>query len=249
MRLQGKRAIITGAASGIGRAVAIRFAAEGAALVIGDLNETGLEETRKQIAAGGGTVTARTLDVSNGSDVEAFVAAAHETLGGIDTLVNCAAISNIADTDILSLPEEVFDRTLAINLKGTYYTCKTVLPRMVDGGGGSIINFTSGARRGGGSTAYPCSKGAVSSLTRSIAFQFADKNIRCNEVSPGTTETPMLAISREKLGTGLVTRRKGSIPRFAEPEEIANVALFLASDEASFVSASTYTADGGNSGY
>jgi NAD(P)-dependent dehydrogenase (short-subunit alcohol dehydrogenase family) len=121
--------------------------------------------------------------------------------------------------------------------------------RAVKAGGGSIVSFTSGARRGGGSTAYPCSKGAVSSLTRSIAHEFAERNIRCNEVSPGTTDTPMLAISKEKLGPALVTRKKGSIQRWGTADEIASVALFLASDESSFVSASTYTADGGNSGY
>jgi NAD(P)-dependent dehydrogenase (short-subunit alcohol dehydrogenase family) len=249
LRLEGKKIIVTGAASGIGRAVAERFAAEGACVAAGDINEAGLRETVAAMQQSRGCCIGMALDVSSSASVKAFVDETLKQFGQIDVLVNCAAISDISDTDILTLPEEVFDRTLAVNLKGTYYMCKTVLPEMLKSGAGSIVNFTSGARRGGGSTAYPVSKGGISTLTRSIAHQFAERGIRCNEVSPGTTDTPMLAVSKEKLGSALVTRRKGSIQRWGEADEIASVALFLASDESSFVSASTYTADGGNSGY
>lgn len=251
MRLKGKKAIITGAGSGIGRATAVLFAREGAAVAVVDVNKPGADETVALIEKGqdkDGDAFALDVDVSVESQVEAMIGEAVRRLGGLNVLVNCAALSNEQDTDLLSIPIEVFDRTLAINLRGSFLTCRYAIPELLKAGGGSIVNFTSGARRGGGSTAYPCSKGGVSSLTRSIAHQFAEKNIRANEVSPGTTETPMLQISRKKLGSQ-VTRRKGSIQRYAEPEEIANVALFLASDESSFVSASTYTADGGNSGY
>ncbi len=248
MRLEGKVAIITGAGSGIGREAARIFAREGASVVVADLNERAGVAAVSDIEAAGGQARYVRVDVSKAAEVEAMVRTTEERFGRLDVIMNNAGIFPDADGSVVDTPEEVWDLVIAVNLKGVFLGCKYAIPAMLRAGGGSIINVASFVALMGAAVpqiAYTASKGGVLSMTREIAVEFARRNIRANALCPGPVDTPLLAsilsdpVKRQ--------RRLVHIPpgRFARAEEIANAALFLASDESSFVNGAAFTVDGG----
>jgi NAD(P)-dependent dehydrogenase (short-subunit alcohol dehydrogenase family) len=247
MRLRDKVCVITGGASGIGLASARRFAAEGAHVVIGDVSP----ETGKRAAdeVGGLFVP---VDVTSESQVRELFAAAVEEYGGLDVAFNNAGISPPEDDSILTTSLEAWRRVQEVNLTSVYLCCRAALPLMQARGGGSIINTASFVAVMGAATSqisYTASKGGVLALSRELGVQFAREGIRVNALCPGPVDTPLLrelfAADPERAARRLVHVPMG---RFAEAAEIANAALFLASDESSFVTASTFLVDGGISG-
>jgi NAD(P)-dependent dehydrogenase (short-subunit alcohol dehydrogenase family) len=248
MRLANKVALITGAASGIGRESALLFAAEGAKVVAVDVNDAGGEAAVKEIAAAGGRATYVHADVSRAGDAERMVRVAEETFGKLDVLFNNAGIMDGRDDDAVTTDEEVWDRTLAINAKGVFLGCKYGIPALRRAGGGSIINTASIVALMGAATpqlAYTASKGAVLALTRELAIVHAKEKIRVNALCPGPLLTDLLVKFLDSEETK--RRRLVHIPmgRFGEMKEIARAALFLASDESSYVNAATFVVDGG----
>jgi NAD(P)-dependent dehydrogenase (short-subunit alcohol dehydrogenase family) len=249
-RLAGKVAIVTGAGSGIGRAVTQRFVAEGARVVGVDVNGAGMEETVAQLNGAGTGVRRVVADISKHEECRRVVQEAVSAFGGLNILANMHGISDFSDTNILAVTEEVFQRTWEVNVKALFLLAKEALPELEKAGAGSIVNMSSGAALGGsGGTAYTASKGGVNALTRAIAYQFAAKNIRCNCVCPGPIDTPMMHRSFEKLGMTNLPIAPGRVPRIGRPEEVAALVAFLASDESAFITAATYTIDGGSSGH
>ena len=248
MRLDGKVAAITGAAGGVGRATSLRFAAEGANIVAADVDDAGNAETVDLIVAAGGRATAVHVDVTNSDDLATMVGAAEEDFGQLDILFNNAGVMLSSDHDAVSTDESTIDATLAINVKGVLLGCKHGIPALRRAGGGSIINTASFVASVGAATpqvAYTASKGAVLSLTRELAVLHAREGIRVNAVSPGPLHTKLLMKfldTDEKRQRRLVHIPMG---RFGKPSEIANAALFLASDEASFVTGTNLQVDGG----
>ena len=259
MRLEDKAALVTGGASGIGRASALVFAREGASVVVSDVNLAGSEETVQEIKAGGGNAIAIAGDVSDTSDAKRMVESTVEAYGSIDVVLNSAGV--ISDTAILgdAVPEDRFERTAAlydrvleVNLRGTYLICWLAIQQMRENGGGSIINISSingvvGAPIGLGSgfDPYVPSKGGVVQLTKNLAIQYGRDNIRVNCICPGHVRTNLI---RSITDNPQITERleeRYPLGRFAEPEEIANAALFLASDESSFVTGAPMLVDGG----
>ncbi len=248
MRLANKVALITGAGSGIGRESALLFAKEGAAIAVVDLNEAAGQETVALVAAAGGRAVFIRADVSKAADVEQMIAATESAFGGLHVLFNNAGIFHPDDGSVLDTDEAIWDLTININLKGVFLGCKYGIPALLRSGGGSIINTASFVAVVGAATAqiaYTASKGGVLSLTREIAVEFARQNIRVNALCPGPVETPLL----EELLADPARRQRRlvHIPpgRFAKAQEIAQAALFLATDEASFVNGSTFLVDGG----
>jgi NAD(P)-dependent dehydrogenase (short-subunit alcohol dehydrogenase family) len=243
MRLKDKVALITGAGSGIGQASARLFAREGAKVVCVDLKGETAEATAREI--GGAAFAA---DISKAKDAEAMVAFAEKTYGRLDVAFNNAGVFHPDDDSVTNTSEEIWDFVININLKGVFLGCKYEIPALLRAGGGAIVNTASFVAILGAATpqiAYTASKGGVLSMTREIAVEFARKNIRCNALCPGPVETPLLA---ELLSDpARRQRRLVHIPpgRFARAEEMANAALFLASDEASYVNGSTFLVDGG----
>ena len=243
MRLEGKVAIISGGARGMGAAEARMFSREGARVVIGDLlEEEGLKVVAEIGEAGGEALFVR-LDVTDESSWQSAVEAAVERFGKVDILVNNAAI--LRTQGLLETTEEIWDEVMDVNTKGTFLGTKSVIPEMRKAGGGSIINISSGAGITGSlrNTAYHASKGAVRIFTKSAAIQYAGENIRVNSVHPGPVDTDMLAFSSAAPGA----RRPEDVPlgRYGRPEEVAYGVLYLASDESSFVTGSEVVIDGG----
>lgn len=243
MRLEGKVAIISGGARGMGAAEAHIFAREGAKVVIGDLLEEEGVKVVTDIGEAGGEALFVRLDVTDEASWQSAVETAVERFGKVDILVNNAAILRVQG--LLETTEEVWDEVMDVNAKGTFLGTKSVIPEMRKAGGGSIINISSGAGITGSrrNTAYHASKGAVRIFTKSAAIQYAGKNIRVNSVHPGPVDTDMLASSRSVEGG----RRPEDIPlgRYGRPEEVAYGVLYLASDESSFVTGSEVVIDGG----
>lgn len=248
MRLDNKVVLITGAGSGIGRESALLFAREGAEIMVCDLNVAGGEETVSLITTAGGKAAFVKADVSKAEQVEAAISITEQTYGKLNVLFNNAGIFADADGSPVDTEEAIWDLTININLKGVFLGCKYGIPALQRAGGGSIINTASFVAIVGAATsqiAYTASKGGVLSMTREIATEYARQNIRANALCPGPVETPLLA---ELLSDpARRQRRLVHIPpgRFARAVEIANAALFLASDESSFVNGSTFMVDGG----
>jgi NAD(P)-dependent dehydrogenase (short-subunit alcohol dehydrogenase family) len=246
-RLDGKVAVITGAASGIGRASARRFAAEGAHVVVADLDKDGGTALVDEI--GGLFVRA---DVTDADDVQAMYAAAVERFGGLDVLFNNAGISPPDDDSILETELDAWRRVQEVNLTSVYLCCKYGIPHLLERGGGTVVNTASFVAVMGAATSqisYTASKGGVLAMSRELGVQFARQGVRVNALCPGPVNTPLLQELFAKDPEG-AARRLVHVPmgRFAEPEEIAAAACFLASDDASFITASTFLVDGGISG-
>jgi NAD(P)-dependent dehydrogenase (short-subunit alcohol dehydrogenase family) len=245
MRLENKVALITGGGSGIGKASCLLFAREGAKVVVVDLKKETAEATAKQIGTNARPFGA---DVSKARDAEAMVAFAEKTFGRLDIVFNNAGVFHPKDESVTSTPEDIWDMVIDINLKGVFFGCQYAIPALQRAGGGSIINTASFVAVMGAAVpqiAYTASKGGVLAMTREIAVEFARQNIRANALCPGPVETPLLA---ELLADpARRQRRLVHIPmgRFARPEEIASAALFLASDESSYVNGATFLVDGG----
>lgn len=248
MRLGGKVALVTGSASGIGRESAVLFAREGARLAVVDLNEAGGEETVAMIRDSGGEARFIHADVSIAADSERMIRETEETFGRLDILFNNAGIAHIDDDDSGATSEEVWDQTFKVNVKGVFLGCKYGIPALRRAGGGSIINTASFVALLGAATpqlAYTSSKGAVLSMTRELAVIHARENIRINALCPGPLRTELLMKyldTEEKRQRRLVHIPMG---RFGEPKEVAQAALFLASDESSYITGATFMVDGG----
>ena len=248
MRLDGKVALITGAGSGIGRETALRFAAEGAKVVVADMGEAAGNETVELVRAAGGDAAFVKVDVSKAADAEAMVNFAETTYGKLDILFNNAGISHIDDDNAETTEEHVWDLTFDVNVKGVFFGCKYGIPALRRAGGGSIINTASFVAVLGAATpqlAYTSSKGAVLSMSKELAVIHAREGIRVNALCPGPLRTELLMKylnTPEKRNRRLVHIPMG---RFGEAKEIANAVLFLASDESSFVTGATFLVDGG----
>lgn len=250
-RLEGKVAVITGGAGGIGKAAAKRFVAEGADVLLVDLDEAALAQACQEI--GSNKVSFFAGDVSRADDNLAMVAVATERYGGVDTfLANAGIEGDVAS--ILDYDEARFDQVMAVNVKGPFLGLKAVIPAMARRGGGSVIITSSvaGIRGAPGVAPYVTSKHAVIGLMKSAAKEVAAQNIRVNTVNPSPVETRMMRSLEEGMAPGAAEQAKAameaSIPmgRYALPEDIANVMLFLASDDSSFITGSVYMADGGS---
>jgi NAD(P)-dependent dehydrogenase (short-subunit alcohol dehydrogenase family) len=248
-RIAGKACVVTGAGSGIGKATAVRLAEEGGSVLAVDISLEPVEQAVDEITRAGGVAVAHQADVSDSAQVDAMVAACVARFGSIDVLVNNAGVNlpgvlhEVSDAEI--------DRTLGVNVRGPIYGCRAAIPHMLRQGGGSIINMSSvnGIVSEPFLAVYSASKGAIVMLTKGVALDYAKQGIRCNAICPGWVDTPINHAHAAMLG-GL-ERVYAEIDSFqpigrpGEPREIANVVLFLASDEASFMTGSVVVADGG----
>jgi NAD(P)-dependent dehydrogenase (short-subunit alcohol dehydrogenase family) len=247
MKLANKVALITGAGSGMGRAASLLFAREGAKIAAIDVKLESAEDTVKQIKQAGGNAFAIRADVSKAEDAQAMVEATVSRLGVPNILYNNAGIEGEGGF-LAQLSEEGFDRVIAINLRGVWLGMKYTLPHMIKNGGGSIINTASiaGMVAVKGAAAYCASKAGVIALTRVAAMEYGRYNIRVNAICPGAIDTPMVArISGEGGMSAQATSRISVLGRIGKPEEIAQTALFLASDDSSFATGAPFVIDGG----
>jgi NAD(P)-dependent dehydrogenase (short-subunit alcohol dehydrogenase family) len=249
-RLDGRVAFITGGGDGIGRAAALVFAREGAKVAIADINAALGQEAAKAIGENALFVE---TDVTREDSVRAAVEAAVERFGKLDTLFNCAGGSVPADKPVTELDLSVFEHTIGLDLKGTMLACKHAIPRIVAAGGGTVINMSSGAALRGANPApvYTAAKGAIVSLTRSMAGTYAKHNVRVNCICAGRIETPRVRrIYPEGADPQDARSQVKTYPFWVgQPEDIANVALFLASDESRMITGAAIAADGGRSAY
>jgi NAD(P)-dependent dehydrogenase (short-subunit alcohol dehydrogenase family) len=248
MRLKDRVALVTGAGGGIGGESALLFAAEGAAVVVSDVNEVAGQETVARIQRAGGRALFVRADVSRDADCGRMVAEAERAFGRLHVLMNNAGIMDSADDDAVSTSEAVWERTLAVNLKGVFLGCKHGIPALKRAGGGSVINVASFVAHLGAATpqlAYTASKGGVLAMTRELAVIHARQGIRVNALSPGPLKTELLM---KFLDTDAKKQRRlVHIPmgRFGEAQEMAKAALFLASDESSYMTGASLLVDGG----
>lgn len=249
MRLHEAVALITGAGSGIGRAIALEFAGEGASVLLVARNAEPISETARLVAARGGQAEICCADVSKSADAERMVAACINRFGRIDILCNNAGVGSTQT--VVETPDDVWDRVMDVNARGTFLTCKHAIPHMVRSGGGAIVNISSVAGLVGlrNRAAYCASKGAIVSLTRAIALDHAGQNVRCNCLCPGTVEGRWIediigsAAEPDEEREALLQRHP--VGRLARPEEIARAALYLASEDAAYVTGTALIIDGG----
>jgi NAD(P)-dependent dehydrogenase (short-subunit alcohol dehydrogenase family) len=244
-RLDRKVVVITGAAGGIGREAAVLFSSEGASVCVADLSA----EQGQATAEACREAFFQPVDVADPASVEAMYRATAERYGGIDVLYNNAGIMPADDASILDTSPEAWDRVLAVNAKGVFLCCRHGIPHLLERGGGSVINVASFVALVGAATsqiAYTASKGAVLSMTRELAVEFARQGVRVNALCPGPVETPLL-MRLFAEDPAAYERRRVHLPmgRLAKPEEIARGALFLASDDSSYVTGTTFLVDGG----
>jgi len=249
MRLEGKVAIITGAGSGMGRVAAQMFAAEGARVVVAEYDETGGRETVDLVAGASGQASFVRTDVSREPDAKAMVDHAVATYGQVDILYNNAGVMPEPDHSVIDTDVAVWDQVMAVNLRGVFLGCKYAIPRMLEQGSGSVINISSFVALLGCSVpqdAYTASKGAVLSLTRSLAVQFGPRGVRSNAICPGPIETPLLMdwLLKDEAAKQLRLARNPT-GRFGKPEEIVNAAIYLASDESRWTNGAHFVIDGG----
>ncbi|MGH7932109.1 MAG: SDR family NAD(P)-dependent oxidoreductase [Candidatus Binataceae bacterium] len=247
MKLANKIALITGAGSGMGRIASILFAKEGARIAVVDVDEKGANETVGMIEHDGGKAFAFKADVSKSADAQAMVAATVEKLGVPNVVYNNAGIEGESDF-LAQMSEEAFDRVIAINLRGVWLGMKYSLPHMIKNGGGAIVNTASIAGLVGlrGATAYCAAKAGVIAMTRVAALEYGRYNIRVNAICPGAINTPMVQRVQGEGGLNQqAINRISVLGRIGKPEEIAQMALFLASDDASFATGAPFIVDGG----
>jgi NAD(P)-dependent dehydrogenase (short-subunit alcohol dehydrogenase family) len=248
-RFAGKVAIVTGAGGGIGLATATALAKEGAAVTLVDIRQDALEATRQDLQLAGMRVHSVRADVSRGEDARRIAEECQATFGGIDIVVNNAAIELYGT--VVEMPEEEWDRVLAVNLRGVYLVSRYCIPVMVTRGGGAVVNVASVQAFAclPRSAAYVASKGAVVSLTRAMALDHAGDGIRVNCVCPGSIETPLLRHAAEQEGDVAAALaawgRRHPMGRVGKPEEVAATILYLASPDAAFVTGAPYLVDGG----
>jgi NAD(P)-dependent dehydrogenase (short-subunit alcohol dehydrogenase family) len=252
MRLDGKVCFVTGGASGMGRVAAAMFAAEGARVAVADMNAEACEKAAaeaRKAAAGPGDAFAVPCDVTKQAEVQKAIADTVKRYGALHVLYNNAGIMMAEDGSVVDTEEWVWDRTLAVNLKGIYLCCRYGIPEMIRSGGGSVINIASFVGLIGCSVpqdAYTASKGAVISLTKSLAVQFAPKGVRSNAVCPGPIETPLLTEWLLKDPEAKRVRlARNPTGRFGKPEDIVNAGIFLASDESQWTNGAVLVIDGG----
>lgn len=248
--LQDKVAVITGAGSGMGRATALLFAQEGARVVLGDVDEKGGRSAAQEIKDLGGEATFVRCDVSKEADVIRLMATARRKYGGLNTVFNNAGIEQPL-TPSHEVSEELFDRVIGINLKGTFFGCKHAIPLLRKAGGGTIVNNSSVSAFAnvGGNLSYGASKGAIMSLTRILAIEYAKENIRVNAICPGVIDTPMNQRNLDQAEDKEAVRQRWMsvtpLGRMGTPEEIARTVLYLASDMSSFTTGIGLLIDGG----
>jgi len=249
VRLQDKVAIITGAGGGMGRVAARMFAAEGAKVVVAEYGEEPGNETVRLVRDSGGEATFVRADVSNEADARAMVDHAVATFGRVDVLYNNAGVMPEADHSVVDTDVDTWDEVMAVNVRGVFLGCKYAIPRMVEQGGGSVINIASFVALLGCSVpqdAYTASKGAILSLTRSLAVQFGPQGVRSNAICPGPVETPLLMdwlVKDEEAKRIRLARNPTG--RFGKPEEIVHMAVYLASDESRWTNGAQLVVDGG----
>lgn len=246
MRLKGKTALITGAGNGIGKVTALRFAAEGAEVAVADIDEAAARQTVSEIEQAGGTALAVRLDISSEADWQSAVNGVSQRFGKIDVLFNNAAIFLIKP--LIDTTVEEWDRVMGVNVRGTFLGLKTVIPVMMKQGGGSIINNASTVGLVGSLDValYGASKGAIRSLSRHASVEYAAHGIRINSIYPGFVDTAMI---RHRIDTeqsdSAALGKKVPLGRIADPREIADTVLFLASDEAAYITGAEIVIDGG----
>ena len=251
-RFEGKSVVVTGAGSGFGRAIAVRFAEEGASVLCADIDPVGGEKTAAEIEAACGTAEFIEVNVAQSDDVQAMVERCVERFGRIDVLVNNAGYSHRSRL-MWKLTEEDFDGVFAVNVKGVFLGCKFAVPHMIEGGGGAIVNTASigAVAPRAGVTPYNASKGAVVTLTRGLAGEVARHNIRVNAVNPVAAETGFMkgALGVDKLDNEAKLSIVAGIPRgrLSEPADVAAAVCFLASDEADMITGTALNVDGGRS--
>lgn len=246
MRLGNKTAIITGGASGIGRAAALRFAREGAQVVIGDINVDGGRATAELIEKHGGRAIFTELNVSDSKQMKELISVTVETYGKLDILFNNAGIGN-PNVKSVDLDEEDWDQIIDINLKGVFLGIKHAVPEMMKAGGGAIINTSSllGIKGQKYLAAYNASKAGVILLTKNAALEYGKHHIRVNAIAPGVIDTQIIEGWKNDERKWPIISKANALGRIGTPEEVANAVLFLASDEASFITGATLSVDGG----
>ena len=251
MRLVDKVAIVTGAASGIGRASAVLFAREGAKVAIVDIDPHGIAETLRVIESEGGKAECVVADVSKEEDTARIADSTSNAFGRIDILFNNAAVSSFKS--VIETDESEIDRVMNVNVKGMFFCSKAVIPHLQVAGGGSIVNTSSitGIVGAPGMAVYSASKGAIITFTRTLALEQAEAKIRVNCICPASIDTPMLTTAFERTQDPAEARaqnvKRHPLGRLGTPEDVAYLALFLASDEASFITGGTFVVDGGAS--
>ncbi len=249
MRLRGKRAVVTGASGGIGRATALAFGVEGAQVVVADRRPDRADAIAAEIGAAGGAAVGVAADLASEDGCRRVVDAAVDRFGGLDVLVNNAGL--IRRADVVGTTVEEWDAVFAVNVRAVFLLCKFAVPVMAAGGGGSIVNTGSGWGLKGGASAiaYCASKGAVVNMTRALAIDHGALGIRVNSVNPGDTDTPMLREEARQLGQDasvfLLDAADRPLRRMGQPEEIAEAIVWLASDASSFVTGTALVVDGG----
>ena len=250
-RFKNKVSIVTGGAKGIGRASSLAFAQEGASVAVADLDEKAGKDVVDAITKAGGKAIFVPGDIADESYVKRLVSETVKTFGGIDVLHNNAGVVKYGT--VVDMPVEDWDWILNINLRASFLTCKYCIPEMRKHGGGAIVNTASVQAFASQRTvaAYSASKGAIVSLTTTIALDHAPDNIRCNCIAPGSIHTPMLDMAADLFGAGNPSKaiqdwgNMHPIGRVGKPEEVANLVLFLASDDAAFITGACYRVDGG----
>ena len=248
MRLSGKRAFISGAGGGIGRATCIKFAAEGAAVICADIFAPAAEATAQLVTEAGGKAVVAIGDLTHPGACEAVFALGAKTLGGIDIMFNNAGVVLPGDDGAVETPLAVWNATIAANLTAVFLACKYGIPHLEAAGGGVIVNNASIVALVGSAfpqLAYTAAKGGVLAMTRELAITYARKNIRAVAICPGPIATPMVKTFMADEAAWLLRRRYMPMGKLGRPEDIANLVAFLASDEAAYITGSAYTIDGG----
>lgn len=248
MRLKDKVILITGAGSGIGKAASLIFADEGARIVANDLVGDALARTVEEVRKAGGEIVGVAGDVAQAADVERAIREGVKAFGKVNVLYNNAGISPDKDTSVVETPEATLQQILDVNLKGVFLCCKYGIPALLDAGGGSIINIASFVALLGCTIpqdAYTASKGGVLALTRSLAVQYGRNSIRANAICPGPIETPLLRQILSDPAKRELRLNRIPLGRFGRPEDVVYAGLYLASDESSWVTGTTFVVDGG----